>query len=178
MRHLVRKPRRHTTCRIDRTRPLGQTYRVPDGGDWKRLGEFVASWRGRKSWSRAELATRMGMDTKTVDRIEQGKSVAKTTVGKLDVACGWAPGSAVNVLNGGGVAIIGEPDDALAEKLQALEEKSAEIQRKLGLVWDVFDDYGPDAARAATHRLTAEFAELQAQITEAARGENHPRHVG
>ncbi|WP_409463588.1 hypothetical protein [Amycolatopsis sp. GA6-003] len=126
----------------------------------------MGTWIGRLGIDREEVARRMGMDKKTVDRIIQGTAVAKATLGRLETALGWMPGSTQAVL-AGGQPIVPQPLDAETQRaLAKIQAEAAEIRRKLELVSDIYDDYGPEAARAAIAKLSAELADLNRQIAE------------
>ncbi|MER5388347.1 helix-turn-helix domain-containing protein [Saccharopolyspora sp. NPDC002686] len=101
------------------------------GRDWERLSDFVISWRERLSLERSDLAERMKMDAKTVQRIENGQSVRATSLAALERGLGWKPGSARTVLGGGDPAPIDEPEEEPEVSLDDLRA-TAESAIKLG----------------------------------------------
>lgn len=140
-------------------------------GDLRNLAEQVLRSRTRLELEQEDLARLMGVNLKTVQRIESGQQgVAKATLIKLGDALNWPSNGTTVALQGGDPMPDGIPA-AVAAQLKPLLERSAEIQRKLNMVQDVYDDYGRDAARAALARLSAEFAELQAQMAALMNGE-------
>lgn len=70
--------------------------------DWDRLADFVKTRRGTLGMTQDELATRAGVDKKTIYAIESAPGRRRmTTLGGLERALGWAEGSIRHVLNGG-----------------------------------------------------------------------------
>lgn len=105
MRHLEKKPRSRPRCRLDSRRPLRHSGPVSEK-DLKRLGQAVKDRRGELGLSQEEFCERTSIDgqralsIKQLSRIETGHvgSPRTKTLGALDRACGWTPGSARNVL--------------------------------------------------------------------------------
>lgn len=76
--------------------------------DLKRLAQAVQDRRAELSLSQGEFARRGNMGLKTVQRIEAAKIDPRVqTLGKLDAAADWRPGSARRVLEGGRPASLG-----------------------------------------------------------------------
>jgi hypothetical protein len=70
-------------------------------------------------------------------------------------------------------------DEPSTEDLGVLTARMAQLRKKLDLIPGVWDEHGPEAARAAVANLSAQMAELERQIAEeeADRGETSPRHA-
>lgn len=91
------------------------------GKDWDRLRDLVLALRAHAKINRAELATRMGVQEKTVMRLENSQSVAASTVASIDLAFELPIGTARRVLEDGwtptvkqaiaGFQIEDEPED-------------------------------------------------------------------
>jgi transcriptional regulator with XRE-family HTH domain len=82
------------------------------------LADYAIHRRGELKLRREDVAGRMGMSPKTVERIEEGKSVQAATLGKLERALRWKPGSARAVLEGGEPTLISpESDNSLYERV-------------------------------------------------------------
>lgn len=111
MKYFRSKPRRRPPVRLDRTRPISHPCRMV-GTDFDRLADFVVNRRMELRLERDDLADRMEMVTKTVERIELGKSVRRTTLAALERALGWTPGSARRVLDGGDPTLVDAKDPA------------------------------------------------------------------
>lgn len=74
---------------------------VPTGGI-TRLQHFVTERRHALNISRAEVQARGGPSPSTMNKALAGsRRLSRPTLGRLDRALGWAPGSAAAVLQGG-----------------------------------------------------------------------------
>lgn len=75
------------------------------GEGWARLGRRIKAQRGKVGYATAgELARAAGVSRRTVEVIEAGTHTGQpreTTLGRLDVALGWVPGSSASVVEGG-----------------------------------------------------------------------------
>lgn len=68
----------------------------------KRLAEAIEARRGELGITQAEFAERGGLALKTVSRLENGGTEARsTTLAAIDRAAGWKNGSAARILVGG-----------------------------------------------------------------------------
>ena len=77
--------------------------------DWQRLGSFVIARRmalGIKD--RRVLKKISGLSDRTIGTLERGGSVNGATLGAIENALGWEPGSARRILEGGEPVIQGE----------------------------------------------------------------------
>lgn len=100
MRYRVLKRRSRPKRRVDNCRPERQTVRV-SARDFKRLGEAVYNRRAELGESQDEFVARANMSVKTLQRIESGREVRAGTLGELNRAAKWEPGSAQAILAGG-----------------------------------------------------------------------------
>jgi transcriptional regulator with XRE-family HTH domain len=96
---------------------------MSDTTDYDRLADYVLSRRTVLGIDRAGVAGRMGVSTKTVERIELSRSVRSGTLAKLELALGWTPGSARRVLDGG------EP--TLVEQEESVPDLRDDIERAI-----------------------------------------------
>lgn len=71
--------------------------------DWKRLGEAIEAARDALGMSQVGLAEAAGISESTVQNYEAGVVRVRlpVTLGHVEQALGWAPGSGVAVLKGG-----------------------------------------------------------------------------
>jgi transcriptional regulator with XRE-family HTH domain len=85
--------------------------RVVDPG-WRRLGERIGVERGRRWKSRAAFARAAGLSSRLIDDIELGRrdNYSEGTLGALEAALGWAPGTCLRVVQGGKVRRDIDPD--------------------------------------------------------------------
>ena len=97
------------------------------------LGTRIKRARERKRWSQRELAGRVGVDRKTIDNWENGRTTPRSSIGAL----GEVPGVA---LHQDGITI--DEVQAAADRAEALARKLAE-QRRSG---NDDDDAGREAA--------------------------------
>jgi transcriptional regulator with XRE-family HTH domain len=69
---------------------------------WQRLGHLIAAERGRRRWSAEELATRSGLSKRTIDYLEGGqrRRFRSTTLGAIEDAFGWRPGTSLGIVEG------------------------------------------------------------------------------
>lgn len=91
--------------RMDKRGPSRHPKGVTTGKDWNRLADYVLSRRSDEGMTQLELSQRMGVDLKTVRRIESGRSVAKTTVAAIDHAFNAPRGTARAALEGDDTAV-------------------------------------------------------------------------
>lgn len=73
---------------------------------WRRVSEHVAAERGRRNWSVTQLARAADLSPRTIEYVEAASrgSYSPATIGKLESALGWAPGS-IDQIRGGGKPI-------------------------------------------------------------------------
>lgn len=71
--------------------------------DWTRLADHVRAARLAQGMTQAELADAAGIGFTTVQLLERGtpRTRLPNTIGAVELALGWAPGSARRVLEGG-----------------------------------------------------------------------------
>ncbi|WP_158303161.1 helix-turn-helix domain-containing protein [Prauserella endophytica] len=67
---------------------------MPNGKNWNRLADLVLRERQKARITQRQLADRMGVDVRSVRRIEAGQSVAKKTVAAIDDAFDLPTGTA------------------------------------------------------------------------------------
>lgn len=69
--------------------------------NWERLGRYVRTHRQQAGLSTTRaLADATGISERTIGQLERGNSVSRNTIAAVEVALGWAPGSALRVLAG------------------------------------------------------------------------------
>lgn len=77
------------------------------GQDWHRLADHVIARRVALGMrDRRQLAKATGVTDRTLGVLERGGRVSASTLGAIELALQWAPGSARRILAGG------EPDSA------------------------------------------------------------------
>lgn len=78
---------------------------------WQRLGARVAAERGRHWRSRAAFARAAGVSRRVLDDVEKGRrdNYSEATLAAIEAALGWAPGSAMRVVQGGKVRRDADP---------------------------------------------------------------------
>lgn len=93
---------------------------TPD--DWARLGARIRAERERQGLSRAALVERSGVAVGTIQNVE-GQAVPKgrwpQSLGAIEKAFGWAPGSMKAILDGG------EPRFRVGTKAEGCDEAQA-----------------------------------------------------
>lgn len=135
------------------------------------------------------FADAAGSSPRMVADAERGIPVGEKTRIRLSRAAQWTDDSIDRLYRGeepveresARPTAVNEPP---GEDLGMLTARMAQIRRKLELIPDVWDEHGPEAARAAVANLSAQMAALQQQIADAesaesatASGENPPRHA-
>lgn len=100
LRQIRRQRARHPRGRVDSIGPMRHSKGMARSKDWNRLADYVVGKRSEEGITQIDLAQRMGVDVKTVRRIEAGNSVAKTTLAKIDRAFHEPAGTARAVLDG------------------------------------------------------------------------------
>lgn len=137
------------------------------------------------------LADLAGSSPRMVADAELGVPVGPKTRLRLSRALGWTDDSIDRLYRGENpieretAAIRSKPaDEPSLEDLGVLTARVAQIRRRLERIPEVWDEHGPEAARAAVANLSAQMAALQRQIADAenattadAGGENPPRHA-
>lgn len=72
--------------------------------EWSRLGAVIRAERSRhRGWRRREeFARACGLSVRTIEALENGErhNFSVETVGAIEMALGWEPGSAQRVLHG------------------------------------------------------------------------------
>jgi len=132
--------------------------------DWKRLGEAIEAARDALRMSQVGLAEAAGISESTVQNYEAGtpRTRLPTTLGNIERALGWKPGSGVAVLEGGDPSPVAATKAELNLPLrvtQALEDgqlidtKILELNDKSGAKMIVVvkgkPNASPDEIRAA-----------------------------
>lgn len=105
MRYLQRHRRWHAQCRVDRTRPAVDNGTMTTTGRDK-LARAVQSLRAELNLTQAEFGERGGVTERTVQRVEKSESVSPRTLGAIDRAAGWEPGTAQRVIEGKPAPVI------------------------------------------------------------------------
>lgn len=103
--------------------------------EWKKLGHIVTAERVRLGYrSLAAFAVAAGLSTSTLDNIENGRKTSYDagTLGALEVALGWRPGSVDRVL--AGREPEAEPDTDLAAIIAAWPRLSPGARRMLRIL--------------------------------------------
>lgn len=95
---------------------------------WQRLGERVAAARGVRRWSTRDLADAADLSLRTIQAIEAGTShgFSPVTIGRIEDALGWQPGSVRRIVEGM------EPrpsDDPKLERLRQMWDQLTDEQR-------------------------------------------------
>lgn len=84
---------------------------------WQLLGHLIASERGRRRWSVADLAERSGLSERTIDYLEAGhrRRYRDTTLGRIEDAFGFRPGTALDIVEG--MDPLPSPTDRLLDRV-------------------------------------------------------------
>lgn len=71
--------------------------------EYLRLGRLIRERRDRLGLTQADLASRGGPSTTTMSKVEYGKliPIPRQTRAKIETALNWAPGSVIDVVEGG-----------------------------------------------------------------------------
>jgi transcriptional regulator with XRE-family HTH domain len=155
-------------------------------------GKVIRARRVALKFSSMEaLADKAGSSPRMVADAELGVPVGTKTRIRISRALEWTDDS-IDRLYRGEDPIEREPeliqptqaDEPAPENLGVLTARMAQIRRRLERIPEVWDEHGPEAARAAVANLSAQMATLQQQIADAenadtadANGENPPRHA-
>jgi len=168
MRHLPRHRRSRPPCRVDSRRPERHTDPV-SARDLERLAKSLTDRRGELSLTQEEFVRRAGtsadgkpaLSLKQLQRIEQAKvNPRPKTLGALDRAAGWTPGSARQVIEGG---VPSEADKTGQARLTAEEAQLMDALVDLGL---------SDAQRAEHLTLLREQTRSRTEISSQNTGTN------
>jgi hypothetical protein len=93
--------------------------------DWPRLASYVVSARLAAGFrDRRTLSVATGVTDRTLGKLENGKRVSPDTLAAIELAVGWKPDSARQILAGGEPSPVApaEPADPLTpEERQLLE---------------------------------------------------------
>ncbi|MFD8496270.1 helix-turn-helix transcriptional regulator [Amycolatopsis sp. NPDC059657] len=135
-------------------------------GQSRNLADQVISGRAREGLEQADLADRMGVSLKTVQRIEAGKPVSPTTLSKLGDALHWPTGGYRVAMAGRDPLSVSRLAPEVLAALQRIAARQTEVHRKISLVPDVYDQFGSEAARAALTKLSTEAAALSAETAD------------
>lgn len=136
--------------------------------------------------SMGAIADASGVSPRMVADAELGKEVGPKTRLRLSRALQWTDDSIDRLYRDeepvelDATTIRPLPsNEPPTENLGVLTARMAQLREKLDLIPDVWDKYGPDAARAAIANLSAQMKALQEQIAdaEADPGETSPRHA-
>jgi transcriptional regulator with XRE-family HTH domain len=132
------------------------------------------------------LADASGSSARMVADAELGKTVGPKTRLRLSRGLRWTDDSIDRLYRGEEpveretVTVRPLPaDEPPMESLGALTARMAQLVQKLDLIPGVWDEHGPEAARAAVANLSAQMRDLQQQIAdaEADSGVSSPRHA-
>lgn len=98
---------------------------------WQRLGHLIASERGRRRWSVTELAARSGLSERTIDYLEGGqrRRYRDTTLGRIEDAFGWRPGTSLGIVDG--VEPVSSADQLLERVIARWEHLTEEQQKAI-----------------------------------------------
>lgn len=69
--------------------------------DWLRLADYVVTERVRRGLDLRGLATKTKVSERTLGKLENGQRVSRDTLAAIEMAFGWAPGTARSILLGG-----------------------------------------------------------------------------
>jgi transcriptional regulator with XRE-family HTH domain len=108
------------------------------GVDRRRLASYVVARRSQLGWNADALAKQSGVSAATISALETGKSVRASTLGKVENALGWRPGSAVSILSGGEPIPLAPPVPRWTSP-PSPEELRAELERGTAFSPDVID---------------------------------------
>lgn len=103
--------------------------------DRQRLASFVIARRMELGMrDRRALERKSGISDRTLGKVELGQSVNASTLGGIELALDWEPGSATRILQGGEPVIKGQQAPAPRRPLyadpaeQSLWERIADVQ--------------------------------------------------
>jgi transcriptional regulator with XRE-family HTH domain len=85
--------------------------------DWDRLAHLIAAERGRRRWTVLDLAGRASLSERTIEHLESGvrRRYRDTTLGRIEDAFNWKPGTINRILSGNHVDQA--DGDALLERV-------------------------------------------------------------
>lgn len=90
------------------------------GADVERAARYVAARRGALNLSQAQLAGKVGVDTKTIWRFEtEHRWPHAGTRAKIEEALGWKPGDLAKIAHGGEPSEQSPADESLFDDLLA-----------------------------------------------------------
>lgn len=69
---------------------------------WQRLAHFIGAERGRRRWTVTELARRASLSARTIEYLEGAapRRYRDSTLGKIEDAFGWKPGTIGRIVEG------------------------------------------------------------------------------
>lgn len=69
---------------------------------WQRLAHLIGAERGRRRWTVPELAARASLSARTVEYLESAarRRYRDSTLGKIEDAFGWKPGTIARIIDG------------------------------------------------------------------------------
>lgn len=104
---------------------------MPRVNVWQRLGEQIRTDRVRLGMrTQPELARRAGLGRRTVSDLERGAraNYSPDTLGAVEAALGWAPGTVSRILAGGQVEREGDVDwERLGALWLSLDDRSRRV---------------------------------------------------
>lgn len=121
------------------------------------------------------FAEAAGSSSRMVADAERGIPVGEKTRIRLSRAAKWTDDSIDRLYRGEApierdqVTVRTKPADEppLDGEIGILTARMAQLRKKLDLIPDVWDEHGPEAARAAIANLSGQMSELQGQIAQA-----------
>ena len=133
---------------------------IPEVGI-ERLMFFIQHRLAQLQWTRDDLAGAGGPSPSTLYKAHRaGRELAERTLARLELALGWQPGSAQQIINGGSPTlrlservqtVTARIDAALADgEDKGVRHTAAELRDLLMAVADRLDDFYTGQPRAAT----------------------------
>lgn len=131
------------------------------GPDQRRLADYVINRRVELEYgSQEELAVAADVSAKTVNRLEGGTKVASATLGKIERALKWKPGSMRAILAGDEPTPLTTPDE-LDEFVRTQLRARHTIDERL------FDlAYADEQLESAIRRINAEGERVKFRSSE------------
>ncbi|ONK09506.1 helix-turn-helix transcriptional regulator [Streptomyces sp. MP131-18] len=83
--------------------------------DWARLAEAIRQARATRGWRQIDLADAAGVTESTIQNLEAGTRTytrLPQSLKAIERALGWAPGSAVSIVDGGDPTPLSSPEQA------------------------------------------------------------------
>lgn len=132
---------------------------MASGPDWARLGNHVTARRvalGMNSVRALSAATKKisprGISERSLGKLENGRGVPyRSTLAMVEMALGWAPGSAQDILGGGEPTEVKPADDRPQlvidnwgdEVVRAMWRLNRPLETRLGIITRYLADAGP-----------------------------------